>query len=79
MIFSKCHHMILFFSFLGALLACGKEAVVTEGTLADRNIKEEPVVSLQKSSRDNCYINYPKEQGHLAEAECLTLPISSKI
>ncbi|WP_254324094.1 hypothetical protein [Neisseria subflava] len=61
MIFSKCHHMILFFSFLGALLACGKEAVVTEGTLADRNIKEEPVVSLQKSSRDNCYINYPKE------------------
>ena len=79
MTYSKLNHVILLLFSLTALAGCGQGAVVTKEPLADRNIKEEPVVSLQKSSRDNCYINYPKEQGHLAEAECLTLPISSKI
>ena len=43
-----------------------------------KTAKKEPAVSSQKTDKDKCYINYPKEQKHLAEAECLTLPISSK-
>ncbi|MBN6066339.1 hypothetical protein HYE66_07715 [Aggregatibacter actinomycetemcomitans] len=68
MIYSKLNYVILLFFSLTALAGGGQGAVVTKETLADRNIKEEPVVSFQKSSKDNCYINYPKEQRHLAEA-----------
>lgn len=78
MIFSQLNRAILFVFSLTALAACGVEPAASQETLDDQNSKKESVASSQKNGKDNCYINYPKEQKHLAEAECLTLPISSK-
>lgn len=78
MIFSQLNRAILFVFSLTALAACGVGPAASQETLADQNSKKEPAVSSQKTDKDKCYINYPKEQKHLAEAECLTLPISSK-
>lgn len=78
MIFSQLNRAILFVFSLTALAACRVEPAASQETLADQNSKKEPAISSQKTDKDKCYINYPKEQKHLAEAECLTLPISSK-
>jgi len=78
MIFSQLNRAILFVFSLTALAACGVGPAASQETLVDQNSKKEPAVSSQKTDKDKCYINYPKEQKHLAEAECLTLPISSK-
>lgn len=78
MIFSQLNRAILFVFSLTALAACRVEPAASQETLDDQNSKKESAVSSQKTDKDKCYINYPKEQKHLAEAECLTLPISSK-
>ena len=78
MIFSQLNRAVLFVFSLTALAACGVGPAASQETLDDQNSKKESVASSQKNGKDNCYINYPKEQKHLAEAECLTLPISSK-